>query len=170
MRANPTSSTTAQVRLLTAIAGSQTINFSGATLAAGQTCDISFDIVGLVAGRNISISSNIISSFSRREHDALWPGLAELSRSFRLRTSPTFHSRRHLWKTPLIREGPAISSSPSPTTAKPRLLPTSLFSDDLNAMLPGAVATNLPQEGGFIVNAHLRWSGLFSPRFFLAIS
>ncbi|HCN81276.1 MAG TPA: hypothetical protein DIS80_09090, partial [Verrucomicrobiales bacterium] len=48
---------------LTAIAGSQTVAFSGATLAAGQTCIISLDIVGLVAGRNISVSNNISSSF-----------------------------------------------------------------------------------------------------------
>ena len=33
------------------------------------------------------------------------------------------------------------------------------FSDDLNAMLPGAVATSLPQEGGFIVNATFDGSG-----------
>ncbi|MDB2640901.1 hypothetical protein N9Y63_08570, partial [Akkermansiaceae bacterium] len=143
---------------LTAIAGSQTINFSGATLAAGQTCVISFDIVGLVAGRSISISSNIISSF---------PG------------GNTMPSGRACGTLEVIPSADLADISFSKAFVEDNVNPGGTsdliftitnnsqtetftditFSDDLNAMLPGAVATSLPQEGGFIVNATFDGSG-----------
>ena len=143
---------------LTAIAGSQTVTFSGATLAAGQTCIISLDIVGLVAGRNISVSNNISSSFpggnsvpSGRACGTLQvippEDLADIS-----------FSKAFVEDT--INPGGTTDLVFTLTNNSQTETFTEItFLDDLNAMLPGAVATNLPQEGGFIVNATFDGSG-----------
>ncbi len=143
---------------LTAIAGSQTVAFSGATLAAGQTCIISLDIVGLVAGRNISVSNNISSSFpggnsvpSGRACGTLQvippEDLADIS-----------FSKAFVEDT--INPGGTTDLVFTLTNNSQTETFTEItFLDDLNAMLPGAVATNLPQEGGFIVNATFDGSG-----------
>ena len=143
---------------LTAIAGSQTVAFSGATLAAGQTCIISLDIVGLVAGRNISVSNNISSSFpggnsvpSGRACGTLQvippEDLADIS------FSKTFVEDT-------INPGGTTDLVFTLTNnSQTETFSEITFLDDLNAMLPGAVATNLPQEGGFIVNATFDGSG-----------
>ena len=143
---------------LTAIAGSQTVAFSGATLAASQTCIISLDIVGLVAGRNISVSNNISSSFpggnsvpSGRACGTLQvippEDLADIS-----------FSKAFVEDT--INPGGTTDLVFTLTNNSQTETFTEItFLDDLNAMLPGAVATNLPQEGGFIVNATFDGSG-----------
>ncbi len=143
---------------LTAIAGSQTVALSGATLAAGQTCIISLDIVGLVAGRNISVSNNISSSFpggnsvpSGRACGTLQvippEDLADIS-----------FSKAFVEDT--INPGGTTDLVFTLTNNSQTETFTEItFLDDLNAMLPGAVATNLPQEGGFIVNATFDGSG-----------
>ena len=143
---------------LTAIAGSQTVAFSGATLAAGQTCIISLDIVGLVAGRNISVSNNISSSFpggnsvpSGRACGTLQvippEDLADIS-----------FSKAFVEDT--INPGGTTDLVFTLTNNSQTETFTEItFLDDLNAMLPGAVATDLPQEGGFIVNATFDGSG-----------
>lgn len=143
---------------LTAIAGSQTVAFSGATLAAGQTCIISLDIVGLVAGRNISVSNNISSSFpggnsvpSGRACGTLQvippEDLADIS-----------FSKAFVEDT--INPGGTTDLVFTLTNNSQTETFTEItFLDDLNAMLQGAVATDLPQEGGFIVNATFDGSG-----------
>ena len=143
---------------LAAIAGSQTVTFSGATLAAGQTCIISLDIVGLVAGRNISVSNDISSSFpggnsvpSGRACGTLQvippEDLADIS-----------FSKAFVEDT--INPGGTTDLVFTLTNNSQTETFTEItFLDDLNAMLPGAVATNLPQEGGFIVNATFDGSG-----------
>ncbi|MGI9267057.1 MAG: hypothetical protein ACR2QY_06015 [Akkermansiaceae bacterium] len=143
---------------LTAIAGSQTVALSGATLAAGQTCIISLDIVGLVAGRNISVSNNISSSFpggnsvpSGRACGTLQvippEDLADIS-----------FSKAFVEDT--INPGGTTDLVFTLTNNSQTETFTEItFLDDLNAMLPGAVATDLPQEGGFIVNATFDGSG-----------
>ena len=52
---------------LTAIAGSQQITFNGGTLAAGQSCTLSLDVVGVTAGSNFSMSSDLTSSFQNSQ-------------------------------------------------------------------------------------------------------
>ena len=143
---------------LTAIAGSQTINFSGATLAAGQTCDISFDIVGLVAGRNISISSNIISSFpgGNSTPSGRACGTLEVIPSEDL--ADISFSKAFVEDT-VNPGGTSDLIFTITNNSQTETFTDITFSDDLNAMLPGAVATNLPQEGGFIVNATFDGAG-----------
>lgn len=143
---------------LTAIAGSQTVAFSGATLAAGQTCIISLDIVGLVAGRNISVSNNISSSF---------PG-GNLVPSGRACGTLQVIPPEDLADISFSKAFVEDTINPGGTTdlvftltnnSQTETFTEITFLDDLNAMLPGAVATNLPQEGGFIVNATFDGSG-----------
>ena len=143
---------------LTAIAGSQTINFSGATLAAGQTCVISFDIVGLVAGRNISISSNIISSFpgGNTMPSGRACGTLEVIPSEDL--ADISFSKAFVEDT-INPGGTSDLIFTITNNSQTETFTDITFSDDLNAMLPGAVATSLPQEGGFIVNATFDGSG-----------
>lgn len=143
---------------LTATAGSQTITFTGATLAAGQSCVISVDVVGLVAGRNISISSDISSNFpggnpvpSGRACGALEvipsEDLADISfsKSFANDSVDPGGSNDLIF---------TITNNSQTET-----FTDISFTDDLDAMLPGAVATTLPEEGGFVVDASFNGSG-----------
>lgn len=143
---------------LTAIAGSQTINFSGAGLAAGQSCVITVDVVGLVAGRNISISGDISSSFpggnpvpSGRACGALEVIPSEDLADISFSKSFVEDSVDPGGTTDLVFTITNNSQTETFTDIT--------FSDDLNAMLPGAVATNLPEEGGFLVDANFDGSG-----------
>jgi len=143
---------------LTAIAGSQQIDFSGATLPAGQTCVISFDVVGLSTGANVSVSGEIISRFpggnpisSGRACGVLEvippEDLANISfsKSF-LEDSIDPGGRGSL-------EFTITNNSQTETFSG------ITFSDDLDAMLPGAVAVDLPLEGGFLVDANFDGGG-----------
>ena len=143
---------------LTAIAGSQQIDFSGATLPAGQTCVISFDVVGLSTGANVSVSGEIISRFpggnpisSGRACGVLEvippEDLANISfsKSF-LEDSIDPGGRGSL-------EFTITNNSQTETFSG------ITFSDDLDAMLPGAVAVDLPLAGGFLVDANFDGGG-----------
>lgn len=143
---------------LTAIAGSQTINFSGATLAAGQTCVISVDVVGITAGRNISISGDISSRFSGgnpvssgRACGALQVipsgDLADISFS------------KSFVEGSVDPGGKGALVFTVTNNSQTETFTDIAFTDDLNAMLPGAVASDLPEEGGFLVDAGFDGSG-----------
>lgn len=143
---------------LTAIAGSQSITFSGATLAAGQTCVISLDVVGLVAGRSISISSDISSNFaggnptpSGRACGALDVIPSEDLADITFSKSFVENSVDPGGTTDLLFTITNNSQTETFTNIN--------FSDDLNSMVPGAIASSLPQEGGFLIDAKLDGSG-----------
>jgi hypothetical protein len=143
---------------LTAITGSQTISFSGATLAAGQTCVISVDVVGLSAGRNISISGDLSSRFQGGDPvssgracgvlQVIPPGdLADISFS------------KSFVEDSVDPGGKDLLVFTITNNSQTETFTDITFTDDLNAMLPGAVATDLPEEGGFLVDAGFDGSG-----------
>ncbi len=143
---------------LTAIAGSQTINFSGATLAAGQTCVISVDVVGLSAERNISISGDITSSFAGGNpvSSGRACGALQVIRSGDL---ADISFSKSFVEDSVDPGGKDFLVFTITNNSQTETFTDITFTDDLNAMLPGAVATDLPEEGGFLVDAGFDGSG-----------
>lgn len=60
--ANPTNASTTCAAAVTATAGASSIFFSGGGLAAGATCTVSVDVVGVAAGSWVNVTSDLNSS------------------------------------------------------------------------------------------------------------
>jgi len=138
---------------LTAVAGSQNITFSGGTLAAGQSCTVSLDVVGVSSGLNASISSNITSSFQNSQ--AVSSGLA----CALLEVIPPEDLANISFSKTFLEDsvgpgGTATLEFSITNNSQTETFSQINFTDDLDAMLPGAAAVNLPVEGGYFVNAN----------------
>jgi uncharacterized repeat protein (TIGR01451 family) len=154
----PNISNNCEGSILTAIAGSQQINFSGASLPAGQTCVISVDVVGLSAGRNISVSSEISSNFpgGNLVSSGRACGVLEVIPSEDL---ANISFSKSFVENAIDPGGKGSLSFTITNNSQTETFSGITFTDDLNAMLPGAVAVDLPVEGGFLVDADFDGSG-----------
>lgn len=143
---------------LTAVAGTQSITLGGGTLPAGQTCVISIDVVGLAAGNNISMSGEITSNF---------PGAAPVSSGRAcgaLEVIPSEDLADISFTKSFVEDSIAPGESDFlvftiTNNSQTDTFTDISFTDDLNAMLPGATASDLPQEGGFFVDASFGGAG-----------
>ena len=138
---------------LTAIAGSQQITFNGGTLAAGQTCTLSLDVVGVTAGSNVSMSSDITSSFQNSQPIPSGRACAILEVIPPEDLANISFSKNFL-EDSVGPGGIATLEFSITNNSQSETFSEINFTDDLNAMLPGAAAVNLPYEGGYFVNAN----------------
>lgn len=143
---------------LTAIAGSQQINFRGANLPAGQTCAISFDVVGLSAGANISVSGEISSSFPGGNPVSSGRACAVLE-VIRPEDLANISFSKSFVEDSIDPGGKGSLAFTITNNSQTETFSGITFTDDLNAMLPGAVAVDLPKEGGFLVDAGFDGTG-----------
>lgn len=143
---------------LTAIAGSQQINFSGASLPAGQSCAISFDVVGLSAGANVSVSGEIISNFPGDNPVSSGRACAVLE-VIRPEDLANISFSKSFLEDSVGPGGKGTLEFTITNHSRSESYSGITFTDDLNAMLPGAVAVDLPVEGGYLVDAGFDGTG-----------
>jgi len=136
---------------LTAIAGSQQITFNGGTLAAGQSCTLSLDVVGVTAGSNFSMSSDITSSFLNSEPVSSGRACSILEVIPPEDLANISFSKNFL-ENSVGPGGTATLEFSITNNSQSETFSQINFTDDLDAMLPGAVAINLPYDGGYFVN------------------
>lgn len=144
--------------LVTAVAGSQEISLTSGSLQPGETCVISIDVVGVASGNNASISSSITSSFPGGNPEAsgfscavlevIDPGdLASLTLTKSFPNGPIAPGAEGILRFTLT------------NNSRSQTFTDIAFTDDLEAMLPGARAVELPEVGGFAVDANFDGAG-----------
>ncbi len=142
----------------TAIAGSQQIELVGGTLEAGGTCTFSLEVVGVTAGMNASVSDPIASSFEGGVAVASGQSCAVLA------VIPPEDLANITFSKTFLEEsvspgGQGLLEFTVTNNSRSETFSGISFRDDLNAMLPGVVAVDLPQEGGFFVEADFDGTG-----------
>jgi uncharacterized repeat protein (TIGR01451 family) len=142
----------------TAIAGSQQLELSGGTLEAGGTCTISLEVVGVSAGMNASISDVITSNFQGG------PSVASGQSCAVLGVIPPEDLANITFSKTFLEEsvapgGQGLLEFTVTNNSRSETFSGISFRDDLNAMLPGVVAVDLPQEGGFFVDGDFNGTG-----------
>lgn len=145
---------------LTAIAGSQQIVLSGGTLAAGETCTISLDVVGLTAGSNFSKSGEISSSFPGEEAVTSGRACAVLEVIAPEDLANISFSKSFLQDS-MTPGGTGLLEFTITNNSATEAFSGIEFQDDLGAMLPGAVAVDLPLAGGYFLQADFEGTGGF---------
>lgn len=139
--------------LVSAVAGSQEISLTGGILQPGESCRISVDVVGVTSGRNASVSGSISSSFPDGEPvdsgfacavlQVIDPGdLANLTLTKSFPDGPVSPGAEGTLRFTLT------------NNSRSQTFTDIAFTDDLEAMLPGARAVELPEIGGFVVDAN----------------
>lgn len=142
----------------TAIAGSQQLELSGGTLEAGGTCTISLEVVGVSAGMNASLSDTITSNFQGG------PSVASGQSCAVLGVIPPEDLANITFSKTFLEEsvapgGQGLLEFTVTNNSRSETFSGISFRDDLNAMLPGVVAVDLPKEGGFLVDGDFNGTG-----------
>jgi len=144
---------------ISATPGSQNMRLTGGYLEPGETCVISFDVVGVVSGKNISLTGEITSKFA--EGETVSSGVAS--------SVLEVISPEDLAEITFTKEFTAESVDPGrvedlvftlTNNSQSETYSNISFIDDLDEMLPGALAVRLPEEGGFFVDASFDNNGV----------
>ena len=150
---SPNVESSCDTALVAVVPGSQQISVSGGSLQPGEACVISVDVVGVVSGDNASVSGPIRSSFPNEVPVASGFACAVLQV-----IAPADLANISLSKS--FPDGPIAPGAEGTlrftltNNSATETFTDIAFTDDLGAMLPGTRAVDLPEQGGFAVDAN----------------